>query len=167
MNSHSNKLTKGAHSIMDKKNNFSPHIGLPSIMLILIVLCMVSFSILSLVSASSDLRLSQKVLQRSAAYYNACNAAEEDISKFDARLNDAYKKGASNQQELISELSGAKNADSYYENFTYYISDIQRLSVRLSVNYPSAYDECLYRIDEWRIVTDDSLEYDTSLHIPQ
>lgn len=151
---------------MDKKNNFSLNIGLPSIMLILIVLCLISFAISSLVSANADLRLSQKVLQRSAAYYNACNAAEEDISKFDARLHDAHSKGASNQRELISRLSMVQNTDTYSEDFTYYISDIQYLLVCLSVSYPPDFGKCPYKIDEWRVATDDSLEYD-SLHIPK
>lgn len=152
---------------MNKKNNFTPNIGLPSIMLILIVLCLISFGILSFASANADLRLSKKALQRSTAYYNACNAAEEDISKFDAKLHEAYDKGAANQRELISQIDGPKNADGCFKDFTYYISDIQYLLVRLSVFTPSSSNECFYKIDKWNIVTNDSLEYDSKHHIYQ
>ena len=39
---------------MDKKKNFPMNIGLSSILLIFVVLCLVSFSILSIVSANAD-----------------------------------------------------------------------------------------------------------------
>ena len=64
---------------MDKKKNFPMNIGLSSILLIFVVLCLVSFSILSIVSANADKKLSLKVLNRSIAYYNACNEAETTL----------------------------------------------------------------------------------------
>ncbi len=150
---------------MNKRHIFSLNIGLSSIVLIFTVLCLISFGVLSLVSANADFRLSQKVLKRSSAYYDACNLAEDDIRQFDAQLRKAYSQGAANQSELIANLCGQKGLDSYSQSFTYYISDIQYLSVKLSVNYPSPDDVCLYKIDEWKIVTDNIPEYDDNLHI--
>lgn len=68
---------------MDKKKNFPMNIGLSSILLIFVVLCLVSFSILSIVSANADKKLSLKVLNRSIAYYNACNEAETTLRDVD------------------------------------------------------------------------------------
>ena len=45
---------------MDKKKSFPMNIGLSSILLIFVVLCLVSFSILSIVSANADKKLSLK-----------------------------------------------------------------------------------------------------------
>ena len=150
---------------MNKKPLFSLNIGLSSTVLIFTVLCLISFGVLSLVSANADLRLSQKVLKRSTAYYDACNLAEEDISHFDAKLHKAYAQGATNQSELISNFCGKKGLNSYSQSFTYYISDIQSLHVKLSIKYPSPTDKQLYKIDEWKVITDNTLEYDDTLHI--
>ena len=68
---------------MSKKDNFPLNIGMSSILLIFVVLCLISFSILSIASANADKKLSQKILNRSIAYYNACNQAEETLKNID------------------------------------------------------------------------------------
>ena len=66
--------------IMDKED-FSHEYRIVSILLIFVVLCLSSpFSILSIVSANADKKLSLKsFLNRSIAYYNACNEAETTL----------------------------------------------------------------------------------------
>ena len=140
----------------ENKPEFNLNIGMPSIMLIFTVLCLIAFGVLSLAGANTDLRLSHKALEHSKNYYNACSLAAEDISRFDAALRHANDSDALSQKELI---------DDYSEHFVYYVSDIQHLSVQLSVNYPLSPDKPLYKIDEWRVVTDTDIEYDDNLHI--
>lgn len=143
---------------MNKKNDFTMNIGLPSIMLIFVVLCLVSFGILALVSANSDKKLSQKVLNRSIAYYDACNEAEEMLSEVDNQLIIAYE--------------NSKTSDEYYnlisnipDTYIYKISDIQNLYVKLTFTYPNFSNEHFYKIDIWKVVTDDNLNYDTNLNL--
>lgn len=56
-----------------KKKQFGMNIGSASILLVFVILCLVSFAVLSIVSANADSRLSTRVLERTTAYYDACN----------------------------------------------------------------------------------------------
>lgn len=143
---------------MNKKNNFTINIGLPSIMLIFVVLCLVSFGILSLVSANSDRKLSQKVLSRSIAYYDACNKAEEMLCNIDQQLNNAYKHSHTSDEYYMT----IGNIPSSY---TYKISDIQNLYVELSFKHPNSPTDPLYNIDKWMVTTNTDLDYDTTLDL--
>ena len=61
-----------------KKNSHPPiNIGTSFLLVIFIVLCMVIFAALSLSSALKDYEYSKKSAQRTNAYYEACNQAEE------------------------------------------------------------------------------------------
>lgn len=143
---------------MDKKREFTINIGLPSIMLIFVVLCLISFGVLSLVSANADRKLSQKVLERSAAYYDACNMAEEKLCELDTALKKTYQENP-DQTDYLSAISTLPT------EFTIEISDIQYLEVTLSYLYPESAQEPFYLLQSWRVVTRDDLDYDTGLHL--
>jgi hypothetical protein len=145
---------------MKTKREFSINIGLPSIMLIFVVLCLVSFGVLSLVSANADRKLSQKVLDRQQEYYEASNEAQEMLASVDDALHTAYK-SAGSRDEYISLISDIPTV------YTYDVGNIQTLRVVLSYLYPSTSDEPLYQIMEWKVITDDDLDYDTSLQLIQ
>jgi hypothetical protein len=145
---------------MKTKREFSINIGLPSIMLIFVVLCLVSFGVLSLVSANADRKLSQKVLDRQKEYYEASNEAQEMLASVDNKLHEAYK-SASSREEYISLISDIPTS------YTYNLGDIQMLQVVLSYLYPDNINEPLYQIMEWEVLTEDDLDYDTSLHLIQ
>ena len=143
---------------MDKKREFTMNIGLPSIMLIFVVLCLISFGVLSLVSANADRRLSQKVLDRSVAYYNACNLAEEKLCEIDTTLKNAYQENP-DRAAYISAISTLPTT------FTFDISEIQYLEMTLSYLYPTSTEEPFYLLQSWKVVTNDDLDYDTGLHL--
>ena len=143
---------------MDKKREFTMNIGLPSIMLIFVVLCLISFGVLSLVSANADRKLSQKVLDRSVAYYNACNLAEEKLCEIDTALKKAYQENP-DRAAYISAISTLPT------EFTFEISEIQYLEMTLSYLYPQSKEEPFYLLQSWRVVTKDDLDYDTGLHL--
>lgn len=143
---------------MDKKHEFTMNIGLPSIMLIFVVLCLIAFGVLSLVSANADRKLSQKVLDRSVAYYNACNLAEEKLCEIDSVLKDAYRENP-DRADYISAISALPT------KFTFEISEIQYLEMTLSYLYPESTIEPFYVLQSWRVVTNDDLDYDTGLHL--
>ncbi|MGN0701918.1 MAG: hypothetical protein ACI4KL_01925 [Lentihominibacter sp.] len=55
-------------------------IGISSLLVVFIVLCLVTFACLSLSTARSDFDFAEKNAARKTAYYNACNEAEALIS---------------------------------------------------------------------------------------
>ena len=143
---------------MRKKTQFSMNVGLPSILLIFVTLCLVSFGILSIVSANSDLKLSQKVLTRTTNYYKTCNQAEEILAEVRRQLLEAY--------------FSCDSEDIYFQkiktiptSYSYTISELQELHISLRFVYPSSSDGTFYEIETWQIVTTDNLEYDESLHV--
>lgn len=56
------------------------HIGLPSIITIFIILCMVTFATLSLVSVMKDQHFTDSLQAQNDAYYNAYNQANDQIA---------------------------------------------------------------------------------------
>lgn len=143
---------------MKKNTEFSLNIGLPSILLIFVVLCLVSFGVLSLVSANSDNKLSQKVLQRSDHYYAICNEAEELLADINSQLLDAY----------IS----CQSKDGYFDaikdtptDYSYALSDLQELKISLTYLYPESVAEGFIRIDTWQIASSEDINYDEQLHV--
>ena len=143
---------------MHEKNNFPMNIGLSSILLIFVALCLVSFSVLSIVSANADKKLSQKVLMRSLNYYEACNQAEEMLCDVDGILHQAYS--SSNNAESYRSLTASISR--YY---AYPISDSQELQITLDFPYPDTSNSALYRILSWKVVTTQEMQYDEQLHV--
>ena len=143
---------------MAKKTNFPLNIGMSSILLIFVVLCLISFSILSIASANADKKLSQKVLDRSVAYYNACNQAEEMLKNIDTELTKVYE-STSNEDAYLSLIS------SYETTYDFPISDLQSLQVKLNYVYPESEHQSLYEIVSWKVINTQELEYDEQLHV--
>ena len=149
---------------MNKKHEFAMNIGLPSILLIFVVLCLISFGVLSLVSANSDRKLSQKILDRSSAYYEACNQAEEMLSDVDEKLHDAYE----SSDDYSSYMTLVQNIQTSY---TFTISDSQDLQVILDFIYPSAdnnnnsHNNDLYKIRTWKVINTAEYDYDEHLNV--
>ena len=56
-------------NIKDQKSGFV-NIGTASLLVVFLTLCLVSFAMLSLSTAKSDYEFSQKLAQKTTAYYN-------------------------------------------------------------------------------------------------
>lgn len=74
--------------MLDKKINGG--IGIPSVLLIFVILCLMTFGILSVVTVSSDKKLSDLTAKKSADYYNALGKSQE----LSAVADSAVKKAA-------------------------------------------------------------------------
>jgi len=142
---------------MKNKNHYGINVGSSSILMIFVILCLVSFAALSIISANADYKLTEKIADRTKAYYNACNEAEETLSSFDKALHNHYKKSLS-EEEYFAAVGKNKS-------FIIQISDIQSLQVELTVNYPESIDTPLYQIDAWQVITTGELDYDDSLNV--
>ena len=75
--------------------------GLSSFVLIFVMLSLMTFAVLSLVSAQADLRLSRKSAERTTAYYEAENAAG-DV------LTDLLLAAREGQEELAARAAAAE-----------------------------------------------------------
>lgn len=68
------------------------NIGTSSLLVIFLILCLVTFAILTLTSAKSDADFSEKLAHHKTNYYAACNTAESTLDEIDAVLADAWQR---------------------------------------------------------------------------
>lgn len=131
----------------NKKHSFGINIGSASILLIFVLLCLISFATLSIVSANADSKLTNKVLERTTAYYDACNKAEASLAEIDKTLIRVYLE--------------SDNADAYFasvghsKSFNITVSEMQTLVVQIEILYPTRDEDTFYRITKWQVVTDE------------
>ncbi len=139
-----------------KKREISLNVGTSSILFIFVIICLVSFAVLSLSSAMSDYKLSNRVSANASAYYDACNKAEEILSDTDISLKKLYDTGISR--------AGYFEQTGHKKSFAVKVSDIQSLIVEITIKYPSE-GEGFYEINSWYLETTKDLEYDDSLPV--
>ncbi len=143
---------------MSKKTQLKLNIGLSSILLIFVVLCLVSFAILSLVSSNADKILSLKMLERNTTYYNACNQFEADCALLYDSLSNAYSNSidANDYYHLLGESN---------HTYVYTLSDLQTLEITVEYIYPPSSGGALYKILSRKVVTNENIEFDTHLNV--
>lgn len=139
-----------------KRKELTLNIGTSSILFIFVILCLVSFSVLSLSSAMSDYKLSARVSSNSSSYFEACNKAEEILADTDETLKALYDTGISRSGYF--EQVGKK------KSFAVYVTDVQTLIVEINIDYPNS-GEPFYEITSWRLETTGNLEYDENLPV--
>lgn len=132
-----------------KKKQFGMNIGSASILLVFVILCLVSFAVLSIVSANADNKLSARVLERTSAYYAACNQAEQSLAGMDNTLRRIYASSDSEDAYFASVGHG--------KSYVIPISDLQSLQVTIEILYPQADDDSFYRITAWQILNTEEL----------
>lgn len=145
------------------------HIGTPSIILVFLTLCLVSFSVLSLVNANADFRLSKKLADRTSGYYEAVNRAESFLAETDAALRDVYLSHSGEAgEEAYMEEAHRLYGEQIEEVFPIGGSAIHSLQVVVEPVLPSGEgdDPACIRVLSYRVISDESgLEYDESLHV--
>lgn len=125
------------------------NVGTSSLLLVFVVMCLVSFATLATVSANADQKLNSKIVERTAAYYDACNEAETKIANIDSTLKGLYDSGLSRDAFLAE---AGETID-----FAIPVSDVQTLSVSLDINYPLNPDDGFYDITKWKLETTGTL----------
>ena len=93
---------------MKEKNASAPflNIGTSSFLVVFLVLCLVTFAILSLSTSRSDHSLAEKAAERKTLYYDALSRSEEKLGTLDDSLADAYS-ASSGFSEYLSNLGTA------------------------------------------------------------
>lgn len=131
-------------------------IGMSSLMLIFVVLCLTVFSILSLMSAMSDMRLSEKTLAASQAYYKADSIAEEKLRDIDGMLQ---------SPGYILELGDLYEPINGHVHYEVPINEGQSLRVELELINSAIYGEKRYNILKWQEVNKEENDIENSLPV--
>lgn len=126
------------------------NIGSASILLVFVILCLVSFAVLSIVSANADSKLSTRILERTTAYYTACNQAEQSLAGMDNTLRRMYE-ASDNKDAYFASVGHGKS-------YVIPISDLQSLQVTIEILYPESSEDTFYQITAWQVLNTDELK---------
>lgn len=157
----------------DKKTAISFfHMGAPSLLIIFLILCLVTFALLSLSSAKNNLTLSQQSANRIAQYYEASSCAEEVLSSIDKILSESFD---ASDQQLDLYFEKAEHAFRSFQSvpittdfskteeqlsFAVPINDSQQLTIVLTILSPTPAADGFYTIDQWTVENTDIWEGD-------
>ena len=139
------------------KQHYGINIGSVSILMIFLILCLISFATLSIVSANADYKLGKKVADRTLAYYNACNEAEDSIASIDETLRSVYN--SVNSSEEYFDIVGSE------KTFLVTINEVQSLEIILKFQYPESDSDSFYSVAGWQLIITGDLEYDDHLNV--
>lgn len=146
------------------------NIGITSIVLIFVMLCLLTFSVLSLVSARADLGLSQKSARRTTAYYESSNSAVEILREITACIDS--QRGQNNEtlyfQNIMDQLDGEDGisfSDQQHLSYSVPLDEEQMLAVSLTLSFTPFEDGNYYRIDTWKTVSTHNWDPDNDLPV--
>ena len=140
----------------NKRKSYGVNIGSSSILLIFVILCLVSFAVLSIVSAQTDYKLSCKLAERTTKYYEANNEVESYLRDLQASLEKIYEDSATAEEYFA--VAG------HDTTFSIQLSEQQMLNVHLTILYPGD-GKGYYKINTWKVETQDTLELDDTLPV--
>ena len=129
-----------------QKPRFGVNVGSASILLIFVILCLVSFAVLSIVSSTADNKLTQRVLDRTTAYYEACNSAQESLAGLDTVLKAQYASSTDSDEYFA--------AVGHTTSYAIHITDAQTLLVQVTILYPEDANDTFYKVTGWQTVTE-------------
>lgn len=143
--------------------------GFSTILLSFVLICVVSFSALSLMTAYSDYKLSQKVAIKTTHYYEAKEQAFLTLEEIDQLLCEAYLSSEAesdyyaNVSTALSSLAVSEGEHRYY--FLQPIAEKQNLLVKIRITYPLADEDTFYDIISWQSIYDTVEPEDTYLDL--
>ena len=146
---------------VSRKKNYGLNIGTSSVLIIIVILCLVCFAGLSITSANADYRLSQKLAERTTAYYSACNEAQQTLYDLSGRLASFYEQ--SDSRDAYEQKIKESLTDSFTFDCT--INENQILRVSVSPVYPSTPDQDYLQVDSWQVINLFTPELDQSLPV--
>ena len=151
---------------MKHERKITMNVGIISFLTIFVILCLVTFSVLSLSSAKSNQNMTEKSITHKTEYYELCNQGEAYLEKIDNQLYENYQ-NSSSQIQYFSLLENIKTIDSNIEINNQSLSfDIiinkQKLHVELNILYPG---NQFYELKTWNIESSEKWQADQGLNI--
>lgn len=156
------------------------NIGASSLLVIFLILCLVTFAILTLTSAKSDADFAEKLAHHKTNYYAACNTAESTLDEIDAVLADAWQLSGTDTAAVFTEIETQLTAlDSREQlqlsmdftqseptiSYAVAIDDKQNLCVTLTLTAAPAKGEAYYRISQWQVQSSGEWKGDQTLNL--
>lgn len=145
---------------MNEKKIVKPAVGMgiSSILLIFLIVCLSVFSVLALTSATSDYKMSKKIADHTTQYYKAYQLAQDEIAKTDEKLQEIYKSSKTKKEYL-------KKTSSIKTDFTVKINDTQAIEVKLEVNYPKKTGDVFYQLKSLKTISTTKWKGDDSINV--
>ena len=109
----------------------------------------------------ADYRLSQKLAERTTAYYSACNEAQQTLYDLSGRLASFYEQ--SDSRDAYEQKIKESLTDSFTFDCT--INENQILRISVSPVYPSSPDQDYLQVDSWQVINLSTPELDQSLPV--
>lgn len=146
---------------MHNKKRFGISVGLSSILIIIVILCLVCFAGLSIVSAAADYKLSNRLAERTTSYYEASSLANQKLADLDQAFRTVYQE-CSSEEEYLKKIK-----ESYTDSltFSYAVSDTQALSVSVLPVYPEDETGSFFQVTSFQIVITEEMELNNSLPV--
>ena len=145
------------------------NIGFSTIIMVFIMICLVTFATLSVLTAHSDYRLSEKLAEKTTAYYRADATAKDMLKAIDTELFRIYVE-SENSKEYFEQINKHSFHDiapttvfdivlqdqNDYVTISYKVpvTNVLTLQVTLKMNYPKSGSECFSTIEQWQTVTE-------------
>lgn len=160
----------------DKNQSSFTAIGSSSLLVVFLVLCLTTFSILSLSGAKSDYSFTERLSKHKSDYYEACSQAESILGNIDQLLEQTYLSKAMSQEEYLDALtltlmttsavpcSYSTKSGKPIISYSVPVDKKQALFVELKVTNP-AKSPNYYEIQTWQVAPSDTWKSDDTLNL--
>lgn len=142
--------------------------GTSTLLLIFVSLCLLTFAVLSLLSARADRNLSRKTAERTSAYYEACNQAEDRLGETDQMLEKFWQETVGEKAYFQAVREAFEDMDFDEENhtlsFSVPLTDTQVLAITLKLQTPEP-GSTFYTITGWKTVNTAGWTADTRQNV--
>ena len=142
--------------------------GTSTLLLIFVSLCLLTFAVLSFLSARADQNLSRKTAERTSAYYEACNQAEDRLGKTDQMLEKLWQETANEKAYFQAVRETFEDMDFDEESrmlsFSVPLTDTQVLTVTLKLRMPES-GSTFYTISGWKTINTAGWTADTRQNV--
>ena len=153
---------------MKDKHQLPIGIGISSILLIFVILCLLTFAVLSLVSA--NYKLVKKNSAHTHEVYEAENSANELMDKIDSILKSTYQSSDSSDylkqvQQNLTSLDGISFPSKDQIAYEIKVNEHQILQVVLLLNSEIKKGDSFYQIETWKLINAQTWEADDTLPV--
>ncbi len=146
----------------DQENRYKANIGSSSLILIFIVLCLVTFAVLSLSNAEREDGFSRKNAASVQEYYRADGMGELFYQEIDQLMIGSSEMDAETRRRQVTALAG----DAYEEEKDCFMKDISMASgLALHVELKPDWERGVLRIQEWKVFDQGIYEIDQSMPV--
>lgn len=145
-------------------------VGMTTILLIFIMLCMMTFAVLALVTARADLKQSQRLADQTTEYYEAENAANRILLAIIPAIEECLDAGDSQAfysqvREKLESVTDISFPDDTHLEYTVPAGSERVLHATLEISYEAFDDGRHYRVTGWN--TENLHEWEADAPLPR